>query len=568
MNPQTSLRGSRFAWPFRLSFDSPRRLAPLALVLLLVPALPCQLFAQQSVGPEYQQNDPYNGQYAPNQQLNYAQPSYAAPAYAQTQPYTQQGYAQPQPAAQALSAEQLEQLLAPIALYPDTLLAQVLAAATYPAQVAAADHWLQAMGNASEDQVAGAADAQNWDPSVKALTAFPLVLAQMDRDLQWTTDLGNAYYNQPQDVLQTVQVMRQRAQAAGNLQNTPQQAVSYNQGYVQLAPANPQEVYVPAYNPWDVYGQPVQPYPGFSLLGALQSFAGSAPVKFGLGTAMGAFNNTSFGWMGWALNWLTQSILFHQNNYSSQSTSVAHWASARGGQPGFSQRAAFARQPDAYNRAPGNYARPATEYDRRYQNPGQNFARPPARYPEGYPENRSYAENRPLDNPGRSYPAPVGNFVRPAYGSYSFNRPAPQMSTPSRPQNYARPAYAQGFYGRSPQSFASRPAMAYASPQQAWREPAPQRGDYRQGAYPASSGRGSADYAKPQHSGGFHLFGIGSHHDAQSSYGGGHYGAEKSYGGGHAPKSYKAPKHSGGGHSGGGGGHSGGGGHHGGGHRH
>jgi hypothetical protein len=565
MNPQTSLRGSRFAWPFRQSFDFPRRPAPLALVLLLVPALPCQLFAQQIPGPEYQQNIPYNGQYAPNQQPAYAQPRYAAPAYAQTQPYAQQGFAQPQQPAQPLSAEQLEQLLAPIALYPDTLLAQMLAAATYPAQVVAADHWLQAQGNASEDQVAGAADAQSWDPSVKALTAFPLVLAQMDRDLQWTTDLGNAYYNQPQDVLQTVQVMRQRAQAAGNLQNTPQQAVSYNQGYVQLAPANPQVVYVPAYNPWDVYGQPVQPYPGFSLLGALQSFAGSAPVKFGLGTAMGAFNNTSFGWMGWALNWLTQSILFHQNNYSSQSTSVAHWASARGGQPGFSQRPAFARQPDAYNRAPGNDARPASEYDGRYQNPGQEFARPPARYPEGYAENRSYAENRPQQSFGRNYPAPVGNFVRPAYGSYSFNRP--------EPQNYARPAYAPGFYGRSPQSFASRPATAYASPQQAWREPAPQRGDYRQGSFQASSGRGFAEPAKAQHSGGFHLFGLGSHHDAGKSYGGSNYGFEKSYGGGHAPrsykaeKSYKAPRHSGGGggHSGGGGGLFG---HHGGGHRH
>jgi hypothetical protein len=544
-----------------------------ALLLLLMPALQGRLAAQQTPGPGFPQDDPNDGQYAPNRQSAHAQPRYAAPAYEQAQPYTQQGYAQPQLTAQSLNAEQLEQLLAPIALYPDTLLAQVLAAATYPAQVAAADHWLQAQRNASEEQVAGAADAQNWDPSVKALTAFPLVLAQMDHDLQWTTDLGNAYYNQPQDVLQTVQVMRRRAQSAGNLQNTPQQAVSYNQGYLQLAPANPQVVYVPAYNPWDVYGQPVQPYPGFSLLGALHSFAGTAPVEFGLGTAMGAFNNTSFGWMGWALNWLTQSILFHQNNYSSQNTSVAHWASSRGGPPGFSPRPALARQPDEYNRGPGNYARPAGEYDGRYQTSSQSVAHSPARYPEGYADNRSYAANRPMDNPGRSYPAPVGNFVRPAYSSYSFNRPAPQISAPIRPQNYSRPAYAPGLYGRYSQAFASRPATAYASPQQAGREPAPQRGDYRQGHYPALPGRGFAQPAKAQHSGGFHLFGLGSHHDAGKSYGGSHYGFEKSYGGGHAPrsykveKSYKAPRHSGGGggHSGGGGGLFG---HHGGGHRH
>jgi len=93
----------------------------------------------------------------------------------------------------------LEQLVAPIALYPDTLVAQMLAASTYPAQVVDADRWLQALGNASPYQIAGGADVQNWDPSVKALTAFPQVLAEMDRNVQWTTGLGNAYYNQPQD---------------------------------------------------------------------------------------------------------------------------------------------------------------------------------------------------------------------------------------------------------------------------------------------------------------------------------------------------------------------------------
>ena len=113
---------------------------------------------------------------------------------------------------------------------------------------------------------------------MKALTAFPQVLAMLDRNLQWTTSLGNAYYNQPQDVLQTIQVMRQRARAAGNLQSTPQEQVSDNQGYIDIAPPDPQVVYVPNYNPWDVYGQPVSPYPGFSLLGTMGSFFGSALV--------------------------------------------------------------------------------------------------------------------------------------------------------------------------------------------------------------------------------------------------------------------------------------------------
>ena len=117
------------------------------------------------------------------------------------------------PQGQPLSAEQLDQLVAPIALYPDALVAQVLAAATYPTQVVEADRWRQAQGNAPAEQIAAGAEAQNWDPSVKALTAFPTVLAQMDRNIQWTTDLGNAYYNQPQDVMDSVQAMRQKAQS-------------------------------------------------------------------------------------------------------------------------------------------------------------------------------------------------------------------------------------------------------------------------------------------------------------------------------------------------------------------
>ena len=261
----------------------------------------------------------------------------------------QQGYGQPQPQMQPLNAQQLEQLVAPIALYPDPLVAQVLTASTYPAQVADADRWRQAQGYAPAEQIAAGADAQNWDPSVKALTAFPQVLAEMDRNMRWTTDLGNAYYNQPQDILQAVQVMRQRAQAAGNLQNTPQETVSYDQGNIEVAPANPQVVYVPAYNPWVVYGQPISPYPGFSLLGAIGSFVGAAvgvglgvgfgasPVSFGLGILMTAFNRTPFGFIGWGLSWLAQAVLFHQSNYFTHSTTVADWGFAHGGRRYFSQ---------------------------------------------------------------------------------------------------------------------------------------------------------------------------------------------------------------------------------------
>src|SRR6185437_16747746 len=181
-----------------------------------------------------------------------------------------------QGAVQSLDPTQLEQLVAPIALYPDGLLAQVVTAATYPAQVAAADAWLDALGDAPPDQVAAGADAHgDWDPSIKSLTAFPQVLDMMARNLQWTTDLGNAYYNQPEDVMQTVQVLRQHAEDAGNLRSTPQEPLNYRNGSIQLEPANEQTAYVPQYDPWTVYGNQISPFPGFSLAGAIGSFFSS-----------------------------------------------------------------------------------------------------------------------------------------------------------------------------------------------------------------------------------------------------------------------------------------------------
>ena len=288
-------------------------------------------------------------------QPQYAQPQYAQPQaqqpqygygqaqpYAQQQPYPQQPYAaspyqqqdlsQPAAPVQALSAEDLEQLLAPIALYPDTLLAQILAASTYPAQVAVADQWLEQMraqGYGSPDQIAAGAQAQTtWDPSVKALTAFPDVLDMMNHNLEWTTNLGNAYYNQPQDVMQTVQVLRDRAEQAGNLRITPQEDVSNDQGYVELAPTNPQVVYVPTYDPWDVYGQPISPYPGFSLFGALGNFFGGAPIQYGLGFALSAFDRMPFGWLAWGLDWLGHALLFDHSDYYTHSATVADWGLA------------------------------------------------------------------------------------------------------------------------------------------------------------------------------------------------------------------------------------------------
>jgi hypothetical protein len=413
--------------------------------------------------------------------------------------------------------------------------------------VAIADQWMRAQGYASPEQIVAGADAQsNWDPSIKALTAFPQVLALMDQNLQWITNLGNAYYNQPQDVMQTVQVLRQRAQQAGNLQSTPQESVSYDQGYIALAPPNPQVAYVPSYNPWDVYGQPVSPYPGFSLLGALGSLLGSSsgsslgsslgggPVQYGLGIAMAAFNHTSWGWLGWGLNWLSQSVLFNHSNYSSQSTSVADWGFPRGGPRAFSSQTIAPRLPNNDYRQPG-YGRPGDPYNRIS---GQSFVRPARRYPLS-PREEGF---------NRGYQAPENNYARPAMPpQQAYNRNPSPIARPydsrtqpfaNRSDLYARPGYGSGFY--------NRPAQNYASPYQPYRTPS--QGYPRQFAgQPNEAG----SYAKAQHSGGFHLFG---HSHDSGSYGGGR--APKSFnGGGRAPKSFgheKAPK---GGHSGG---HSGG----------
>jgi len=506
-------------------------LLALAVAVLLLPLGPGRLFAQQTppIDQGWSQNDRYNGQYTPNQQSDYGQA------------YPQQGYGQSPAQAQPLSPVQLEQLVAPIALYPDALVAQVLAASTYPGQVADADHWRQTQGYVSPDQIVAGADVQNWDPSVKALTAFPNVLAQMDRNLQWTTDLGNAYYNQPQDVLEAVQAMRRRAQAAGTLQSTPQQAVHYDQGYIQLMPVNPQVVYVPAYNPWTVYGEQVSPYPGFSLLGAVESFLGSSPINYGLGIVMSAFSRTPWGWLAWGLNWLAQSVLFHQSDYSSHSTTVADWGFQHNGLHAYAGGEAFARH--SYEHTPGGYGQFGSGYN---GNRGQGFGRPPDRY----------AENL-RGNSNRGFQSYGGDYYRTPRQTYNH------MQAPESRQQFEHRGYGSS-YGSSlnrgaGEGYRGGAGAAYDRSLQAYRAPSSgiQRGEF--------GGRSSGTFAsrdfarsaeKPPHSGGFHLFGSRHAPKSVSSRGSGslYMGS-----GGHAPKSFHGGgKHFGGGHSHGGGGHSGG----------
>lgn len=558
--------------------------APGAAIAALL-AASTSLAAQQAYQPYSYPSSP-NGNYASpyaqpqyqQPQYGYAQPQYQQPAPQQSYaaPYPEQQLTQPAAPSQSLGADQLEQLLAPIALYPDALLAQILTASTYPAQVAVADQWLQQMraqGYGSPDQIAAGATAQgDWDPSVKALTAFPDVLDMLNHDLDWTTALGDAYYNQPQDVMQTVQVLRQRAQQAGNLQTTPQEDVTDNQGYIDIAPPNPEVVYVPTYDPWDVYGAPIAPYPGFSLIGALGSFFSGLPIQYGLSFALGAFDRTPFGLLAWGLDWLAHSVLFHHSGYFTASASVRDWGLPRGGPRAYNGAYSGWRQ---NARAPGGYGNPGYgNGERRYPTPQNNYRnsdqrgsaygnRAPmqnyARQPEPYRE--------PARNDAYSYRGaqqPSYGYTHPALPSQTYERSAPQsyayhpQTYPNRAQTYSNPGYAtrpQTFsnpgYGYS---YANRPAQAYrgqpyaqqnyaARPDRAYGNSYP---SYRAPQYDARAYSGRSYQMARNDSGGFRGFGS----EKAPKYSAPKFKAPKSYGGGHekAPKAPKMSHSSGGGH--------------------
>jgi hypothetical protein len=242
-------------------------------------------------------------------------------------------YDQQAPQGQALSQEQLDQLVAPIALYPDALVAQVLAASTYPTQVVEANRWVKEQGNVSASEIAARVDQQNWDASVKALTAFPNVLERMDRNLQWTTDLGNAYYNQPQDVMGSVQYMRHQAEEAGHLRSTPQETVSDQDGDVVIAPANPAVVYVPVYDPWAVWGYPFVPYPGFWWYPGPGIVFGAFGIGFGIGIGIGWWGGFGWGWGHWGCGWHNRSVFFNHTTFVSRSTTVFNRGISRPGSP-------------------------------------------------------------------------------------------------------------------------------------------------------------------------------------------------------------------------------------------
>lgn len=203
------------------------------------------------------------------------QAAFEAPQYPQYVQYPQGPPVTPADSGEqvTLNPDQMDQLLGPIALYPDPLLALVFPAATYPQEVVAAERWLSSTPDVTESAI----DAQNWDGAVKSLAHYPTVLSMMNAQINWTQSVGAAYLNQPKDVLASVQRLRAQAQAAKNLQTTPQEQVVANQGTIYIEPADPNMMYVPTYDPNLVY-------------------ASEYPVSFSAGYPIGLWCDNDFDW--------------------------------------------------------------------------------------------------------------------------------------------------------------------------------------------------------------------------------------------------------------------------------
>jgi hypothetical protein len=229
-----------------------------------------------------------------------------------------------QPNGRLMPPEQLEDLVAPIALYADPLIAQILAASTYPLEIVEASRWMQANSNLRGAELADAAKDQSWDPSVQALVVFPSVVQMMDRNLKWTTDLGNAFLAQQEDVMDAIQRQRQRASDSGKLASNEQQSVERNvvdnRPVIVIQPVQPEMIYVPVYDPYWVWGRPrVVYYPDYWYPPRPVAGVVIAAGVFGffIGVGMNNYYHHWGGWnnWGWRPGWGNRRVIVNNNFY-------------------------------------------------------------------------------------------------------------------------------------------------------------------------------------------------------------------------------------------------------------
>jgi hypothetical protein len=502
-----------------------------------------------------------------------------------------------QQAAPLMSPDQLDGLVAPVALYPDPLLSQVLAASTYPLEVVEAEQWLGQNQNLQGAQLMDAAKAQNWDPSVQALVAFPDALGLLANDVRWTTDLGNAFLAQQADVMAAVQRMRARAMANGRLKSSDQQVVrtetDNGQSAIEILPANPQIIYVPVYSPayiwgppvWDVYPDLWYPYDigwGFG---------------FGPGIYMSAFFPGWGGWggWGWGCGWFGSGLFLNAGFFNHYG--FHDWGYGYGGGHGFRGREPWRHNPGhrmgvpypnravagRYGMNGGRYAGGARMNGGRANGERANGGRYAGgarmnggRYANGGRANGGrYANGGRMNNGRYAGGARASNgFAGAGRGRQAASGGWRQFGNANRPASAGR-SYARGYTGSNASGFRSNNrgyARSYQQPSrnyaagggQSYRAPAQ---SYRSApSYGRSFSRGYSGsrggYAAPRaYSGGRSGFSGGGRSGYSSSRSGGFSGGRSGgFSGGHGG-GYSGGH--GGGYSGGhGGGHSGGGGGH------
>lgn len=342
-----------------------------------------------------------------------------------------------------LSDSDLDALVAPIALYPDALVAQILGAATYPDQVVEADTFIKANTNLTGDARMQAAEAKPWDPSVQALVQFPSVLDNLAKNIEWTSALGDAAANQQAEVMAAIQRMRAKAYAAGNLKSGQQiKVMKESPDIIVIQPTNPQVVYVPTYNPTVVYGAPVVT-PGYSG----GTVAATAILSFGVGVAVGtAIRGPSCGWSytSWSMNWSTRVVYCGGGAYYGN----PYWWGGHypGYYPGYRPPYYPPPRPPGYRPPPPGWRPPPSSHRPPYPPGG---GRPPGVYPPrptplpepapgrpGRPTTQPVKPGGPTTQPGKpggpttlpATPAP-GTGVRPSPGSPT-TRPGPGVPSP------------------------------------------------------------------------------------------------------------------------------------------
>jgi hypothetical protein len=533
--------------------------------------------------PEPRYYPPYNAQEPSyNPPYNYPEPQYNVPQSNQYSPsYNGPPSSLPPQGPARFSANELANLVAPIALYPDPLLSQVLAACTYPLELVEAQQWLQQNRNLQGQPLMVAAQQQNWDPSVQALVAFPDVLALLNRNIRWATDLGNAFLAQQADVMDAIQALRAQARGNGQLASTPQFSVNtetqYGQSAIEIQPADPQMMYVPAYDPSYVWGPPAEgSYPSLPYQeSGFGSLFQSAISLAGLFTGFpGLFGGS--GW-GWALNWLGHALFINNSffsNFGFQNFGGGYgsygyrggyggpavWAhnpmhrlgipyangflASRSRGEGWRQQgvAPFARGGGGWRRSGSAGMTPGAQSGRAYAPQGQRWMGGGS-FQRGNPAAmsgnwRSFSGGAPA--PARQYSRP---FAQPAWSGNRAFQPNDRMgqdpyapySANGRATSSPGPGSMPSRYGAFPNPNNSRnswPSHSFAQSTGPWGQPS-RSSPPRMSSQHASWGRQSfapQQYSKPQHFSAPHFSAphFGSHGSSHFSKGhsGGHSGGK------------------------------------------